>query len=315
MLNHPEHLAGVNHGTITVTEITELAPSIVRITASLDHAGDRRRWDVPNPAIRLELPAVGATAGAPADDVGDAPASSNAPASAETRAAGTDQPQGDTVSRVYTVRAVRHVAAGTEIDIDVVRHGTASPVMQWLSGLAVGATVRIFGPRAHFCPDFSAAAGVPIGLFADETAIPALATILREWPAGHVGHAWVETPDEQVVADLPTHPLVEVHWLRRSDALAAPGTTGALVAAAQEFSEAHRGPLSVWACGEHGEMKQIRDHFRKDRGFAREAVVVFGYWRRHASSTEIDAGRMRRLERALERGESLTSVDEFADGE
>ena len=279
VLEHPDHVRGINHGQMTITAITELAPSVTRLTAVLEHEGDPERWDVTNPAIRLEL---------------------------------DDPSSGTTVSRVYTVRSVRNGELGIEIDIDVVRHSGASVVMTWLAQLEVGSRTRILGPRAHFTPHVDPQ--LPVGLFADETAIPALATIIRDWPDQKIGHAWIETPDRAVLEDLPAHPGVTVHWLERSPR-EAPATTGRLVDAALGFSDAHPEPLSIWACGEHGEMKQIRDHFRKTRELPREQVVVFGYWRRLVSSSQIDEERLQRYERALARDPRMTVLDDFDDSE
>lgn len=168
--------------------------------------------------------------------------------------------------------------------------------------------MRILGPRPHFCPPF--VDGVPVGLFADETAIPALATILRDWPDGRPGEAWVQTPDEAVVGDLPQHANVTVHWIRRPDAQE-PGTAGSLVAAALEFSAAHPAGATVWACGEHNEMRRIRDHFRRERAMTRAEVEVFGYWRRHLTGSQIDEARLQRYERELARNPRMTILDDF----
>ncbi|WP_449282549.1 siderophore-interacting protein [Leucobacter sp.] len=279
VLEHPDHVRGINHGTMTITAITELAPSLVRISAALDHDGDVERWFVTNPAIRIEL---------------EDPATSG------------------TVSRVYTVRAVRRDQRGIGIDVDVVRHPGASVVMTWLASLEIGGSVRILGPRAHFTPHPDPA--IPVALFADETAIPALATIIRDWPERRSAKVWIETPDAAVVADLPAHPDVAVHWLERARH-EEPATTGRLVDAAIRFSAENVGPVSIWACGEHGEMKRIRDHFRKDRGQPRERVVVFGYWRRLVTSSQIDEERLRRYERALAVNPRMTVLDDFEDSE
>lgn len=279
VLDHPDHLRGVNHGTMTVTEITELAPSVTRVSAELDHDGDEQRWFATNPAVRIEL---------------------------------EDSETGGVVSRVYTVRAARRSANGIDIDIDIVRHPGTGVVMDWLATLRPGSSARILGPRPHFCPN--PGTNAPVALFADETAIPALATIIRDWPEARTAQAWIETPDAAVLADLPTHPGVVVHRLERGRD-EPPGTTGRLVEAALRFSGEHAGPVSIWACGEHGEMKRIRDHFRRDRGLAREDVVVFGYWRRLVTSSQIDEERLRRYERALEKNPRMTVLDDFEDSE
>lgn len=97
VLDHPDHRNGVNHGTMTLTGIRDLAPSVVRLSATVDHEGDRDRWRVTNPAIRLELP---------------------------------DITSADAVSRVYTVRSCRIDDNGITIEVDIVRHAGISPVMQ-----------------------------------------------------------------------------------------------------------------------------------------------------------------------------------------
>lgn len=279
VLEHPDHVRGINHGTMSITGIAELAPSVTRITATLHHEGDPERWFVTNPAIRIEL---------------------------------LDTVSGDTVSRVYTVRATRQHQHGLEIDVDVVRHRGRSVVMSWLDTLEIGDSAKILGPRAHFTPHEDPL--LPLGIFADETAIPAVATIIRDLPQQRSAEIWIETPDFAVVEDLPSHPGITLHWLQRASD-EAPASTGRLVNAAIEFAAKHDGKLSVWACGEHGEMKRIRDHLRKDRGLPREQVVVFGYWRKLVTSSEIDEQRLRRYEKALAVNPRMTVLDDFEESE
>lgn len=277
VLDHPDHRAGINHGTMTVTGITEIGASVVRIEAVLDHDGDVARWGVTNPAIRLELPDAGGE---------------------------------NVVSRVYTVRNFRESPSGAHvIDVDIVRHDAQSPVMTWLATARPGTAVRILGPRQHFCP--ARMEGRPTWLFADETAIPALATILRDWHSMDAGgQAWVETPDETVFAELEAPENVALHWLQRLPGEHS-GTTGRLVEAALEASSAYPDPVMVWAGGEHGEMRRIRDHFRHERGMARTEVQVFGYWRRGRTGSQVDEARLQRYEAALTRSSRMTPLDDF----
>ncbi|WP_161594061.1 siderophore-interacting protein [Microbacterium sp. RG1] len=275
VLEHPDHRKGINHGMMTITTIIDVAPSVVRLEALLDHEGDASRWLATNPALRLELPDVDGSS---------------------------------TVSRVYTVRSYREVGSRRLIDVDIVRHTGDSPVMQWLSGVRRGTSVRILGPRPHFCPSFID--GRPALLFADETAIPALTTILRDWPEAHPGLVWAETPDRAVIDEIPRPQGVEIHWLPRA-VPEAPGTTGRLVDAAIEASAVHPEPITVWACGEHQEMRRIRDHFRRDREMRREDVQVFGYWRRGRTSSQIDEARLQRYEEALALNPRMTVLDDF----
>ncbi|MCD2498489.1 siderophore-interacting protein [Microbacterium nymphoidis] len=275
VLEHPDHRAGINHGTMTIAAITDITPSLTRVEAALDHEGDASRWLVTNPAIRLELP----------------------------------DPEGSsTVSRVYTVRSYREEGERRVIEVDIVRHEGSSPVMLWLSGARIGTSVRILGPRPHFCPPFIEER--PALLFADETAIPALVTILRDWPEDRIGLIWAEAPDRRVLNELPFPNGVEIHWLPRAES-EPPGSTGRLVDAALEASAAHPEPITVWACGEHQEMRRIRNHFRRDRGMARDEVQVFGYWRRGRTSSQIDEARLQRYEEALALNPRMTVLDDF----
>jgi len=260
---------------MTITAITDITPSLARVEATLDHEGDASRWLATNPAIRLELPDLDASS---------------------------------TVSRVYTVRSYREDEDRRFIEVDIVRHEGSSPVMQWLSHARTGTSVRILGPRPHFCPPFID--GRPALLFADETAIPALATILRDWPEVHTGLIWAEARDRAVIDELCVPKGVEIRWLSRADT-EEPGSTGRLVEAALEASTAYPEPITVWACGEHQEMRQIRNHFRRDRQMTREEVQVFGYWRRGLTSSEIDEARLQRYEEALALNPRMTVLDDF----
>jgi NADPH-dependent ferric siderophore reductase len=275
VLEHPDHREGINHGTMTIGAIADITPSLVRVEATLDHEGDASRWLVTNPAIRLELP---------------------------------DLDGSSTVSRVYTVRSYREDGDRRIIEVDIVRHEGASPVMLWLSRARIGTSVRILGPRPHFCPPFIEER--PTLLFADETAIPALATILRDWPESRTGLIWAEAPDRTVIDELRVPDGVEIRWLSRGET-EEPGSTGRLVDAALEASTAHPEPITVWACGEHQEMRRIRDHFRRDRGMAREEVQVFGYWRRGRTSSQIDEARLQRYEEALALNPRMIVLDDF----
>ncbi len=269
VLEHPDHKAGVEDGTIEVLSLAPLAPSVTRVTALLQHGMPPAAWTVTNPAIRLHVP-DGA----------------------------------EYVSRVYTVRDVVAHGEDLHVVIDVIVHDGDSPMMRLLAGLRVGDLVPVLGPRPHFTPAFRA--GRPVLLFADETAIPALATILRDWPSDTTGEAWIETPDRAVVDDVPTPSGVTVHAILR-DPSTAPGTTGALPEAARTITGESTPPI-VWASGEAGEIAKIRRYFRTDLGLPKEDVSAFVYWRRSVSSSEIDRRRVEYLQKALHAGRNIQEI-------
>ena len=278
VLEHPEHTAGVAYGTLAVTATRPIGVSMVRVRGTLDHPEPTASWQGTNLAIRLEIP------GATDDD--------------------------PVVSRVYTVQSCSPGDGVTELEFDVVLHEGRSPMMSWVHTVRPGDHVRILGPRQHFLPLHIP--GRPVALFADETAIPALGTIIRDWPNDSRGFAWVESADPEAVRTLPERPEVDLVWLRREPDRE-PGTTGQLVQAARTSLESTGSVPTVWAAGEQGEMRALRQHFRTDTGLPKDDVQVFGYWRRALSSTEIDRRRLERYEQELRRTGTFTVLDEFED--
>ncbi|WP_313392136.1 siderophore-interacting protein [Sphingobium yanoikuyae] len=124
--------------------------SIQRIGARLLASAQDPNWTVPNVAFRLHL-----------------------------RHCGED------ISRIYTVRDSD--GAG-RFCFDVVVHEGASPMMQWVQGVKVGDSFDLTGPRPHM--GLPEAKGRKLALFLDETAIPALYSLLRRWPGDVSGAGW-----------------------------------------------------------------------------------------------------------------------------
>lgn len=218
-----------------------------------------------------------------------------------------DGTPGGIVSRVYTVRTFNPTTQ--EMDIDVVLHPGESPMMRWVSALAAGDTFRLTGPRQHFLPPEPS--DHPVALFLDETAIPALYSILADWPAGRRAEAWIECPVAAPVAELPVVPGVTVHHLERP-AGSTGGSTGALVAAATSLTQAAE--HVIWAAGERDEMRQIRSHFRTEIGLPKEQVAVYGYWKQGTSTSTIDRHRLRAYTEALANGGGVDDLDDLGIG-
>lgn len=58
-------------------------------------------------------------------------------------------------------------------------------------------------------------------------------------------------------------------------------------------------------------MRQIRDHFRKQRQLPRPDAIVCGYWRRHMTSTQYDEQRHALFQQAIARNVPVAASDEF----
>src|SRR4051812_36442290 len=118
------------------------------------------------------------------------------------------------VMRSYTLRALRRDP--DEIDIDFVLHTPAGPASAWAAGAAAGDRVVLLGPAVadnraiRFRPP---AATDLVVLWGDETALPAIASILESLPAGQRVRVWLETHDVGTVRELATAADAEVTWV------------------------------------------------------------------------------------------------------
>ena len=198
--------------------------------------------------------------------------------------------------RNYTVREFR--ADARELDIDFVIHGGAAPgsaapgganpdgsrhdaaghdggiAGPWAATLPLGARVALIDQGCGF-----AAPGEPaprVLLAGDESALPAVAGILRDLPADATGDAIVEVPDSADRQEL-AHPAgVRVHWLDRAAEPAARPGAAALRALRELDAPA---PHRAFVAGEQQLASGGRKHLVGALGVPREAVTFCGYWR------------------------------------
>lgn len=165
--------------------------------------------------------------------------------------------------RWYTVRS--HRAAAGEIDVDIVLHGDAGPGSAWACRAEPG---QVVGFRSGASPYDPTRRGTPRLFVADETAVPALAAILEQEPAG--AHAFVEVPSKDCLASFAGDPDLTV-VLREG----APGEAAVKALAAVDLT----GLRYVWACGEQGLATGVRRYLTGEAGLDKEAVFFSGYWK------------------------------------
>lgn len=139
--------------------------------------------------------------------------------------------------RSYTVRALRTTASGRELDVDFVIHpdtgGRGAPASDWARAAEPGIRAVFIGPDASAITDSTprSETGIrwnPNGsrrvlLAGDETALPAISSVLESLPADVTGHAFLEVPDGSDFRDINTGSAVGVTWLARNPAAAARG--------------------------------------------------------------------------------------------
>jgi NADPH-dependent ferric siderophore reductase len=178
-------------------------------------------------------------------------------------------PDGHPVTRTYTVRQVNPVEK--TISIDFVVHGDEGLAGPWAAAAQPGDIAVISGPGGGYAPDPAADWHLLVG---DESALPAIASALDALPETARGVAFIESHSHADILELAAPLGVEVHWLLRGDARAGEATLLADAVAGHPWPE---GSVQIFAHGERGAMKKLRDVF-KERGVTRAQLSLSGYW-------------------------------------
>ncbi|HWJ82549.1 MAG TPA: siderophore-interacting protein [Nocardioides sp.] len=213
--------------------------------------------------------------------------------------------------RTYTIRDVRGSGAETRIVLDVVLHpGEHGPGSAWAASAAVGDEVKVLVPRRgqpFGGIEWDPGAADRLLLVADETAVPAVASILGALPGDARGAAFLEVPTPADLQDLRAPAGFSITWLPRSGApvgsrvVAAVGEHLGFAAAAGAADEVDpdlwetptysssgetltarpaRDGRYAWVAGESGMVTALRRHLVRDLGLPRQQVAFMGYWRR-----------------------------------
>lgn len=210
--------------------------------------------------------------------------------------------------RTFTVRAIRPTER--EIDIDFVAHGDGGPAAQWLASATPGSELVIIGPDARSLTstggiDWHPGSAQELLLAGDETAAPAICSILESLPAGVRARAFLSVPHVADAVPVVSAATVDVTWLGRDSG---PGT---LEAAVREWTAEHPSLLEsalatktqeipdvdvdveliwdtpdasscnfyAWIAGESAMIKSLRRYLVGELGIDRQRVAFMGYWR------------------------------------
>jgi NADPH-dependent ferric siderophore reductase len=213
--------------------------------------------------------------------------------------------------RTYTVRGVR--ADRREVDVDMVLHGVSGPASRWAVGAVPGSRALLMGPNGDFTGvsggiDFHPPVNTRrILLGGDETAVPAIASILERLPADAVGEAVLEVPEAADRLEITAPAGFRVTWLSRDGAAHGTGLVPAIEEAAQRLlgdctkaattdledvdvdndmlwevpdgTETTIDGFYAWLAGEAAVIKTLRRHLVTGCGVDRRAVAFMGYWR------------------------------------
>ena len=216
--------------------------------------------------------------------------------------------------RTYTIRDVLGTGADTQIVFDVVLHpGGHGPGSLWAERAAPGDEVLVCVPRRGTFfggIEWDPGAADRLLLAGDETALPAIASILGALPEDARGDAFIEVPHAEDVQELTAPEGLAVRWLPREGAEVGSAVVPAVQAhlglggataeietddpeedelwetptysgSGEEIAEVLTpGPGSyAWIAGENALVKTLRRNLVTDLGMPRQQVAFMGYWR------------------------------------
>lgn len=217
--------------------------------------------------------------------------------------------------RTYTVRAVRPGLG--ELDVEFVVHaepvgqGSLGPAARWLTTVRVGDELVVVGPD---CRSIHSAVGIDwhpgeateLLLVGDETAAPAICSILESLPFGVRATAFIEVESNRDAVGVDSRADVALTWVARDSG---PSTLETVVRewTARNLdrieSELAPGPQPLddidvdidllwdspeakpgahfyaWLAGESALIKSLRRFLVSETGIDRSRVSFMGYWR------------------------------------
>ena len=173
------------------------------------------------------------------------------------------------VIRSYTVREFR--ADDLELDVDFVVHGDEGVAGPWAGSLPVGASVGLIDQGCGF-QQADAAWTLLVG---DESALPAVAGILRDLPRDARGHALIELADLDDRQQVHAPDGFDVHWIvREPDA-----PVGRSALEHLHDLTLPEGTVHAFAAGESKLATGTRRHLVNERGVPKGDITFCGYWR------------------------------------
>jgi NADPH-dependent ferric siderophore reductase len=279
---------------VRVVAVTRVTPRMARITFGGDGLSDFAAW--PDQQVKLCFPRPGQTAPRlpEQDPDGDAMRWYQAYLAIPEE----ERPW----MRGFTIRTY-HPESAT-IDIDFVLHGDDGPATRWAMTAKPADVLGMVGPSAVYTrtPDTSGW----LLLVGDESALPAIGTLIESLPEGARAMACIEVEDaaeEQQFGGLGDVSLRWVHRSSKEDGLA--DVVGGL-----RFPEGVE--VFAWLAGEAGMVRALRRHLVEERGLDKRAVEFSGYWRRRL--TQDDAPTAEDLAEAQERLADIQAGGGSGDG-
>jgi NADPH-dependent ferric siderophore reductase len=237
---------------VRVAETDQLTPRMRRVTFTGNKLADYPN-DGPATHFKLLLPA-------PGQEQIELPTSGPD---------GMRWPDPRPVVRTYTPRFVDQ--ASRRLVVDFALHPDGGPATTWAAAARPGDTAVVTGARSSYRIDPAADWTL---LVADETALPAVGTILQEAPASArvILVAEVANEAEELKFDTAAEPTIS--WCYQNG-----DGPGLLAAQAVRDLALPTGRGAVWVGLEAGAMRAVRRYLIGERGLDRDQLYTRGYWK------------------------------------
>jgi NADPH-dependent ferric siderophore reductase len=228
--------------------------------------------------------------------------------------------------RTYTIRSIAGEGIEKRLYVDFVLHpGAHGPGSDWAVAAGPGDEIMVVGPKLG--EEYGGIEWLPgdatrLLLVGDETAVPALVSIIESLPADATGSAFLEVPVAGDVQDVSAPEGLKVSWLPRDGApvggpaLAAVGgllgfdatpedvtsvevedpdlwETPIYSSSGEEVAALENGPAKAaddgedrryaWIAGESRMVTALRRHLVNELEMPRKQVAFMGYWREGVS--------------------------------
>ncbi|MEU1299137.1 MULTISPECIES: siderophore-interacting protein [Streptomyces] len=172
--------------------------------------------------------------------------------------------------RNLTIRRAR--PADDEIDIEFAVHGD-SPMSSWVRRAEPGDPAGIFDIGTMYRLPEHAEGQLLVG---DETALPAILSILDGTPPSLATEVYLEVAAAADIRSVEAPAGARIHWFSRDDEDLRPGT---LALDAVRRASLPSGRFYIWVAGESRLATTLRRHLVNDRGVPKRDISFFGYWR------------------------------------
>ena len=176
------------------------------------------------------------------------------------------------IMRTFTIRS----QDGDLLDVEFALHGDTGPASAFARDARPGDRLGIIGASAgeeRLAMHYNPGDAQSFLLAGDDTALPAVASILEALPATASAQVFLQVPDPADVRDLSTAADVKVDWSVR---------TG--LADAVRRAPLPEGTPYAWVAGESALVRDVRAYLVGERGWSAKTNYFGGYWK--AGETE-----------------------------